>query len=121
MIVRVVPQVRLLLTYQWMRPGKKLQFMGFELGSDEEWSHDGQLTWASGAVEDAAGKARSTAGIQATLAQQAPGIDCQQQWSRARAGLLHFVKVSLRLRHRDILPPTHQSTPPRSLIRRLSS
>jgi 1,4-alpha-glucan branching enzyme len=37
--------LRLLLTYQWTRPGKKLQFMGFELGQYREWDYESSLDW----------------------------------------------------------------------------
>jgi 1,4-alpha-glucan branching enzyme len=37
--------LRLLLTYQWTYPGKKLLFMGGEFGQRREWSHHGSLPW----------------------------------------------------------------------------
>ena len=37
--------LRLLLGHQYGHPGKKLLFMGSELGQPEEWNHDGQLSW----------------------------------------------------------------------------
>jgi 1,4-alpha-glucan branching enzyme len=37
--------LRLLLAYQYMRPGKKLLFMGAELAPDAEWNHDRSLDW----------------------------------------------------------------------------
>jgi 1,4-alpha-glucan branching enzyme len=37
--------LRLLLGYQWTQPGKKLLFMGGELGQWREWHHDTSLDW----------------------------------------------------------------------------
>ncbi|HEX9705709.1 MAG TPA: 1,4-alpha-glucan branching protein GlgB [Gemmatimonadales bacterium] len=37
--------LRLLFTYQFTRPGKKLLFMGSELAQDREWNHDTSLDW----------------------------------------------------------------------------
>ncbi|MFI5229739.1 MAG: alpha amylase C-terminal domain-containing protein, partial [Gemmatimonadales bacterium] len=37
--------LRLLLTYMFTRPGKKLVFMGTELASWNEWNHDASLDW----------------------------------------------------------------------------
>jgi 1,4-alpha-glucan branching enzyme len=37
--------LRLLLAYMYMHPGKKLLFMGTELASHNEWSHDVGLDW----------------------------------------------------------------------------
>jgi 1,4-alpha-glucan branching enzyme len=37
--------LRLLLTFQWTYPGKKLLFMGGEFGQPREWSHHGGLPW----------------------------------------------------------------------------
>jgi 1,4-alpha-glucan branching enzyme len=40
--------LRLLYGYQWSLPGKKLLFMGDELGVWREWNHDAELDWAVG-------------------------------------------------------------------------
>ena len=37
--------LRLLLAYQYARPGKKLLFMGTELAAPDEWNHDTSLPW----------------------------------------------------------------------------
>ncbi len=37
--------LRLLLAYQWTRPGKKLLFMGSELAPHREWTHRESLDW----------------------------------------------------------------------------
>jgi 1,4-alpha-glucan branching enzyme len=36
----------LLFGFMWSHPGKKLVFMGSEIGQRAEWSHDGGLDWA---------------------------------------------------------------------------
>jgi 1,4-alpha-glucan branching enzyme len=37
--------LRCLLAYQWFFPGKKLLFMGGELGQAREWNHNAELDW----------------------------------------------------------------------------
>ena len=37
--------LRLLYSYQWTHPGKKLLFMGCEIAQWNEWNHDSELQW----------------------------------------------------------------------------
>ena len=37
--------LRMFLAWMWMHPGKKLLFMGIEIGQWREWSHERQLDW----------------------------------------------------------------------------
>ena len=37
--------LRALLAYLWSQPGKKLLFMGGEIGQWDEWSHEGSVAW----------------------------------------------------------------------------
>ena len=39
--------LRAYFSFMWAMPGKKLLFMGGELGQDWEWNHDGQVDWAA--------------------------------------------------------------------------
>jgi len=37
--------LRLWFAWQWIHAGKKLLFMGGEIGQDHEWAHDGSVEW----------------------------------------------------------------------------
>jgi 1,4-alpha-glucan branching enzyme len=47
--------LRLLLGYMWTHPGKKLLFMGGEIGQMREWHHERQLDWELTGEADHAG------------------------------------------------------------------
>jgi 1,4-alpha-glucan branching enzyme len=57
--------LRLLYGYQWTLRGKKLLFMGGELGVGSEWNHDAELDWALGADPAHDGIARWLADLNA--------------------------------------------------------
>jgi 1,4-alpha-glucan branching enzyme len=42
---RQFASARAFLAYMWAHPGKKLLFMGQEIGQREEWRHDGGVPW----------------------------------------------------------------------------
>ncbi|MGO9258334.1 MAG: 1,4-alpha-glucan branching protein GlgB [Bryobacteraceae bacterium] len=42
---RQFANVRAFLAYMWMHPGKKLLFMGQEIGQREEWNHNAGVRW----------------------------------------------------------------------------
>jgi 1,4-alpha-glucan branching enzyme len=42
---RKLANLRAYFTFMWTHPGKKLLFMGGEIGQPAEWSHDGQIDW----------------------------------------------------------------------------
>ncbi|MDX1649039.1 MAG: 1,4-alpha-glucan branching protein GlgB, partial [Myxococcota bacterium] len=50
--------LRALLAYQWLRPGKKLLFMGSEIAPEREWNHDRSLDWHLLGREDRRGMLR---------------------------------------------------------------
>jgi len=42
---RQFANVRAFLAYMWAHPGKKLLFMGQEIGQRDEWNHDASIPW----------------------------------------------------------------------------
>ncbi|MGE0396830.1 MAG: 1,4-alpha-glucan branching protein GlgB [Kofleriaceae bacterium] len=74
-------QMRLLYGYQWTLPGKKLLFMGGELGVWGEWNHDTQLDWAVGDHPAHSGIGRWIGDLNAAYKAQ-PALhvgDCEQR------------------------------------------
>ena len=64
--------LRLLIGYQWLLPGKKLLMMGSELATWKEWDHESELEWFLLEHFDHAGVARFVA-------------DCNRQYRALRA------------------------------------
>jgi 1,4-alpha-glucan branching enzyme len=44
-IWRKLANLRAYFTFMWTHPGKKLLFMGGEIGQEREWNHDGEVDW----------------------------------------------------------------------------
>jgi len=63
--------LRLLLAYQWTRPGKKLLFMGSELAPAHEWSFERALDWRLAEDPARAGLARWLAALGALYREHA--------------------------------------------------
>src|SRR5205807_2880058 len=42
---RQFANIRVFLAYMWTHPGKKLLFMGQEIGQREEWDHGSSVRW----------------------------------------------------------------------------
>jgi 1,4-alpha-glucan branching enzyme len=55
--------LRLLFVYQWTLPGKKLLFMGGEIGQWREWNHDASVDWHLASYERHAGVERLVADL----------------------------------------------------------
>jgi 1,4-alpha-glucan branching enzyme len=70
--------LRLLLAYMWTQPGKKLLFMGAEIGARSEWSHDGQLDWRLTDLEPHRGIQRLVTDLNRVYADEAAlhDLDC---------------------------------------------
>jgi 1,4-alpha-glucan branching enzyme len=64
--------LRLLFGYQFGQPGKKLLFMGSELGSEREWAHEGGLDWALLGRQRNAGLCRWVADLNRLYQEQRP-------------------------------------------------
>lgn len=67
--------LRLLFGYQFALPGKKLLFMGAELGEWREWNHDGSLDWTLLDRPEHAGIARFVADLNQVYRRE-PALSC---------------------------------------------
>ena len=74
--------LRLLLAYQWTRPGKILDFMGTELGPSAEWNHDRSLDWHLADEPLRAGLMHFVAELGRTYREEA----CLWRWDHDPAG-----------------------------------
>jgi len=73
--------LRLLYGYQWAQPGKKLLFMGGELGQWTEWNHESSVDWPLLDDPDHAGISRWLADLNAVYRAE-PALhtqDCEAQ------------------------------------------
>ena len=64
--------LRLLFSYMWTHPGKKMLFMGGELAQWHEWNHDAQLQWELLQWETHAGVQRLLADLNRLLVSEKP-------------------------------------------------
>src|SRR5207249_4967331 len=55
--------LRAYFAFMWTHPGKKLLFMGGELGQPREWNHDGEIEWSLLANQGHAGLKRLVADL----------------------------------------------------------
>jgi 1,4-alpha-glucan branching enzyme len=67
---RKFANLRLLLGYMWMHPGKKLLFMGGEIGQWREWHHERGLDWELTREADHAGLQQWVRDLNRTYAQR---------------------------------------------------
>ena len=68
--------LRLLFGYQYALPGKKLLFMGAELGEWREWNHEGSLDWSLLESPEHAGIARFVADLNRVYRRE-PALSCK--------------------------------------------
>jgi 1,4-alpha-glucan branching enzyme len=67
--------VRLLYSYQWALPAKKLLFMGAEVGQWREWDHEASVEWHLLDDDQHAGVARLVGDLNRLYAAEAPLFD----------------------------------------------
>ncbi|MBI4369094.1 MAG: 1,4-alpha-glucan branching protein GlgB [Elusimicrobia bacterium] len=92
--------LRLLYSYQYAQPGKKLLFMGCELGQWHEWSHDASLDWNLLEYKPHAGLKRLVRDLNAIYSAYPAmhALDCDSggfEWidaSDAQSSILSFIR-----------------------------
>jgi 1,4-alpha-glucan branching enzyme len=76
---RKYANLRAYFSFMWTHPGKKLLFMGGEIGQHSEWSHDGEVQWSLLEQPRAAGLQRFVADLNRFYAEK-PALhagDCE--------------------------------------------
>ena len=92
--------LRLLFAYMYAHPGKKLGFMGGELGQRSEWNHDEQIEWELLQYPEHRGLQRLVTDLNALYRREAALHEVDFDWrgfqwmdcNDAGAGVLSFVR-----------------------------
>lgn len=73
--------VRVFLAYMMTHPGKKLLFMGCEIGQFREWDHTGEIEWFLLGYEKHAALQHYVAALNHFYLQNPPLYECDQGWN----------------------------------------
>ena len=73
--------VRVFLAYMMTHPGKKLLFMGSEIGQFREWDHAGEVEWFLLGYESHAALQRYVAALNHFYLQNPPLYECDRDWN----------------------------------------
>jgi 1,4-alpha-glucan branching enzyme len=76
--------VRVFLAYMMTHPGKKLLFMGCEIGQFREWDHTGEIEWFLLRYESHAALQHYVAALNQFYLQNPPLYECDRDWSGFR-------------------------------------
>jgi 1,4-alpha-glucan branching enzyme len=71
--------LRAYYTFMWTHPGKKLTFMGGELGQPREWNHDGEIDWSLLSKAGHAGLKRLVADLNRLYRAEPALYDCDAE------------------------------------------
>ena len=95
---RQFANVRAFLAYMWAHPGKKLLFMGQEIGQREEWNHNAGIRWELLEFDVAPQTAGAGARVEPPLPRQPRALPGGLPLSRLRVGgLPRFGKLGDRV------------------------